>query len=113
MIGKWFKLHPERRKDIFLASKFGLKATSSGIVADSSPEHFQECIRRSLSRLGVECIDLYYVHRVDPAVPIEKTIAVMAELVRYVVEARFAAENCVLTRLAFIQAGQGQIPGPL
>ncbi|KIV92784.1 hypothetical protein PV10_04050 [Exophiala mesophila] len=82
VIGKWFKLHPERRKDIFLASKFGLKATSSGIVADSSPEHCQECITRSLSRIGVECIDLYYVHRVDPAVPIEKTIAVMGELVR-------------------------------
>jgi aryl-alcohol dehydrogenase-like predicted oxidoreductase len=82
VIGKWFKLHPQRRKDIFLASKFGLKATESGIVADSSPEYCRECIDRSLTRLGVDQIDLYYIHRVDPAIPIEKTMEVMAELVQ-------------------------------
>ncbi|KAL2203400.1 Aldo/keto reductase [Sarocladium strictum] len=82
VIGKWFKLHPERRKDIFVASKFGLKATESGIVADSSPEYCRECIDRSLTRLGVDQIDLYYIHRVDPAIPIEKTMEVMAELVQ-------------------------------
>lgn len=82
VIGKWFKLHPERRKDIFLATKFGLKGTESGIVADSSPEYCRECIDRSLARLGVDQIDLYYVHRVDPAIPIEKTMTVMSELVQ-------------------------------
>jgi aryl-alcohol dehydrogenase-like predicted oxidoreductase len=79
-IGKWFKLHPERRKDIFLATKFGLKVSAEGIVVDSSPEHCKQSLEKSLQRLGVESIDLYYMHRADPNVPIEKTVQAMAEL---------------------------------
>ncbi|KAJ9132554.1 alcohol dehydrogenase [Pleurostoma richardsiae] len=81
VIGKWVKLHPERRKDIFLASKFGLKGTADGIVIDSSPEYCKASIERSLQRLEVDYIDLYYVHRPNPDVPIEKTVQVMKEFV--------------------------------
>ncbi|KAJ4174464.1 hypothetical protein NW754_004880 [Fusarium falciforme] len=81
LIGKWFKLHPERREDIFLASKFGLKMVDGNLVTDSSPEYVRECIDRSLKRLGVEHIDLYYMHRANEDVPIEKTVEAMKQLV--------------------------------
>ncbi|RFN48452.1 alcohol dehydrogenase [Fusarium flagelliforme] len=81
LVGKWFKLHPERRQDIFLATKFGLKATEKGMVTDSSPEHVKASIEKSLKRLGVEQIDLYYMHRVGEGVPIEKTVEAMKQLV--------------------------------
>ncbi|CAM1507430.1 Fc.00g070710.m01.CDS01 [Cosmosporella sp. VM-42] len=84
LVGKWFKLHPERRADIFLATKFGLKLTDgsiAGIVADSSSAYCRSCIERSLQRLGVDQVDLYYMHRADPSVPIEKTVEVMKQLV--------------------------------
>lgn len=81
LIGKWFKLHPERRNDIFLASKFGLKIVDGNFETDSSPEYVRECIDRSLKRLGVEHIDLYYMHRANEDVPIEKTVEAMKQLV--------------------------------
>ncbi|KAI0520853.1 Aldo/keto reductase [Xylaria bambusicola] len=83
-IGKWFELHPERRADIFLATKFGLKPDPNspvGISVDSSPEHCRQSIENSLKRLGVDYIDLYYMHRASPDVPIEKTMAMLKELV--------------------------------
>ncbi|KAL2195357.1 Aldo/keto reductase-like protein [Corynascus similis CBS 632.67] len=84
LLGKWFALHPERRADIFLASKFGLSFGvrddgSRGIIINSSPEYCRAQCEKSLRRLGVESIDLYYIHRVDGKTPIEKT---MAELVK-------------------------------
>ncbi|TRX96879.1 hypothetical protein FHL15_002185 [Xylaria flabelliformis] len=81
-IGKWFKLHPERRAGIFLATKFGLKPDGAGgLVVDSSPEYCRQSIESSLKRLGVDQIDLYYMHRANPEVPIEKTVGTMKELV--------------------------------
>jgi aryl-alcohol dehydrogenase-like predicted oxidoreductase len=77
LIGKWFKLHPERRKDIFLATKFGLKG---GL--NSSPENCHEAVEQSLKALGVDFIDLYYLHRAKPEIPIEKTMEAMKELVQ-------------------------------
>ncbi|KAL2167333.1 hypothetical protein VTG60DRAFT_1403 [Thermothelomyces hinnuleus] len=84
LVGKWFALHPERRADVFLATKFGLSPGvradgSRGLVIDSSPEYCRARCEKSLRRLGVDSIDLYYVHRVDGKTPIEKT---MAELVK-------------------------------
>ncbi|KAM0424545.1 hypothetical protein ACHAPT_010261 [Fusarium lateritium] len=77
LLGKWFALHPERRSDIFLATKFGaINATTT----DSSPEYARRALDKSLERLGVECIDLYYVNRIDGKTPIEKTIKVLVEL---------------------------------
>ena len=81
LVGKWFKLHPERRKDIFLATKFAMSVTATGIVTDSSPENCRRCIEKSLERLGVDQIDLYYMHRATESVPIEKTVEVMKQLV--------------------------------
>ncbi|KAK3997767.1 NADP-dependent oxidoreductase domain-containing protein, partial [Cladorrhinum sp. PSN332] len=85
LIGKWFALHPERRADIFLATKFGIRADPSDngqwrTFYDSSPEYARESIERSLKRLGVDYVDLYYVHRVDGKTPIEKTMQVFKEL---------------------------------
>ncbi|EON95744.1 putative aldo-keto reductase yakc protein [Phaeoacremonium minimum UCRPA7] len=85
IVGKWFKLHPERRQDIFLASKFGLRVKfgengSYSVVIDSTPEYGREACERSLSRLGVESIDLYYIHRLDEVTPIEKTVQALVQL---------------------------------
>ena len=84
LIGKWFKLHPERRADIFLATKFGIRFAvgESGewsISADNSPEFFEECLESSLQKMGVDYIDLLYIHRLDPLVPVEKTMELMAK----------------------------------
>jgi aryl-alcohol dehydrogenase-like predicted oxidoreductase len=67
-----------RREDVVLATKFGFR---EGFRVDGSPAWAREACEASLSRLGVEAIDLYYLHRVDPKVPIEETVGAMAELV--------------------------------
>lgn len=102
LLGKWFK-RTGKRNDIFLATKFGF--TSEGLRGDAA--YVKEAAERSLSRLGVETIDLYYAHRylwciftvcsvmfdvgsfvscsmgrVDPKTPIEETVGAMAELVK-------------------------------
>ncbi|KAH9905719.1 Aldo/keto reductase [Xylariomycetidae sp. FL2044] len=82
LVGKWFALHPERRADIFLASKFGIVATAQGYDVDSSPEYARRQLEASLKKLRVEHIDLYYMHRANPEVPIEKTVGVMKEFVK-------------------------------
>jgi aryl-alcohol dehydrogenase-like predicted oxidoreductase len=74
-----------RRADVVLASKFGLVPPAAGGPAtevDARPERVRDCCEASLRRLGVDVIDLYYLHRVDPKVPIEDTVGAMAELVR-------------------------------
>lgn len=85
LLGKWFRLHPERRADIFLATKFAFCGTmhDDGTFAmkiDSSPEQCRRACEKSLERMGVEYIDLYYVHRVDEVTPIEKTVEEMVKL---------------------------------
>lgn len=81
-MGQWFRLHPERRADIFLATKFGLEVRGGdGVAVDSSPEHCEKAVQKSLERLGVDQIDLYYMHRANPDVPIEKTVQAMKQLV--------------------------------
>lgn len=80
LIGKWFKLHPERRGDVFLATKFAIKMSPDGIGMDSSPEYCRQACERSLQKLGIDCIDLYYIHRLDEKTPIEKTIQEMVKL---------------------------------
>ncbi|KAJ4862741.1 aldo/keto reductase family domain-containing protein [Trichoderma breve] len=80
VIGEWFKRHPERRADIFLATKFGFKKNDAGIVVDASPEHCLESAEQSLKCLNVTCIDLFYMHRTNGEVPIEKTVGAMKKL---------------------------------
>ena len=74
-----------RRDEVFLATKFGIvrdpnDPTVRGI--SGRPEYVRAACDASLKRLGVDTIDLYYQHRVDPSVPIEETVGAMAELVQ-------------------------------
>jgi aryl-alcohol dehydrogenase-like predicted oxidoreductase len=72
-----------RRDSVVLATKFGI-VTDSPVqdrAVDGTPENARRACDKSLQRLGVEHIDLYYLHRVDPKVPIEETVGAMAELV--------------------------------
>lgn len=71
-----------RRGDVILATKFGNLGGRGSKVADGRPEYVVEACEASLRRLGVDTIDLYYQHRVDPAVPIEDTVGAMARLVQ-------------------------------
>lgn len=76
------------RDQVVIATKFGFKIAETGegrdriVGLDSRPEHVRAVCDASLQRLGVEVIDLFYQHRVDPAVPIEDTVGAMADLVR-------------------------------
>ncbi|KAJ8462965.1 hypothetical protein ONZ45_g17746 [Pleurotus djamor] len=80
LIGKWFQ-RTGKRQDIFLATKFGLRSSPTRLI-NGDPEYVKAAAEKSLKRLGVDCIDLYYFHRTDPTVPIEKTVGAMAELVK-------------------------------
>jgi aryl-alcohol dehydrogenase-like predicted oxidoreductase len=73
-----------RRRDLVLATKFGIVPNASGPATDvdARPDRVRGCCEASLERLGVDVIDLYYLHRVDPTVAIEETVGAMAELVR-------------------------------
>ncbi|MBD2728232.1 aldo/keto reductase [Nostoc sp. FACHB-892] len=81
LIGKAIK---DRRDKVVLATKFGNVRTEDGGWKGISgkPEYVHQACDASLKRLGVEVIDLYYQHRVDPTVPIEDTVGAMAELVK-------------------------------
>lgn len=71
------------RGDYVIASKFGnLGLLGDPRFADGRPEYVHEACEKSLGRLRTDVIDLYYIHRVDPTVPIEDTIGAMSELVR-------------------------------
>jgi aryl-alcohol dehydrogenase-like predicted oxidoreductase len=74
----------DRRDEVFLATKFGIKielGDQPRRSIDGSPAYVREACEGSLERLGVDHIDLYYQHRVDPRTPIEETVGAMAELV--------------------------------
>src|SRR3984893_15444300 len=74
-----------RRDEVRVATKFGFVGGTDGKGGggiDGRPTYVREACEGSLRRLGVDYIDLYYQHRVDPNVPIEKTVGAMAELVR-------------------------------
>ena len=71
-----------RRDEVFIATKCGMERTREGrIMVDNRPEIIRASCDTSLQRLGIERIDLFYVHRVDPLVPVEETMGAMAELV--------------------------------
>ena len=81
VIGKWLLQNPEKRKDIFLATKFWLQFTEDFQQSErSDPEYIREACEKSLKRLNIETIDLYYCHRVNRKTPIEKTIQALVEL---------------------------------
>jgi aryl-alcohol dehydrogenase-like predicted oxidoreductase len=81
LVGKAIK---DRRDRVVLATKFGiLRSEDKGWGGvNGSPEYVHQACDASLQRLGIDYIDLYYQHRVDPNVPIEETVGAMAELVQ-------------------------------
>lgn len=82
LVGRAIK---DRRNEVFLATKFalsGLSNTPGAISVNGRPEYVHAAVDKSLRRLGVDHIDLYYQHRVDKTVPIEETVGAMAELVQ-------------------------------
>jgi len=74
-----------RRDEVVLATKFGFKRSQAGDlvpnIVDGSPEYAKSAIDASLRRLGVDHVDLWYLHRRDPKVPIEETVGAMASAV--------------------------------
>lgn len=70
-----------RREQVVLATKFGIVRGQDGVRLDGRPEHVRGYCEASLSRLGVDTIDLYYLHRIDPDVPVADTVGAMAQLV--------------------------------
>jgi aryl-alcohol dehydrogenase-like predicted oxidoreductase len=81
LLGRFLREVP--RESAVVATKFGFKFVNGGRTndVDSSPENVRRACDESLSRLGIDHIDLYYQHRVDPNVPIEDTIGALKELV--------------------------------
>jgi aryl-alcohol dehydrogenase-like predicted oxidoreductase len=80
LVGRAIK---DRRDEVVLATKFGIKRVVGGgeVRVDGSPAYVRQAVDESLGRLGVDVIDLYYLHRRDPDTPIEDTVGAMAELV--------------------------------
>lgn len=82
LVGKAIKPH---REQVILATKFGIVGRDfkqGTITVNGRPEYVHQACDASLQRLGVDYIDLYYQHRIDPTVPIEETVGAMAELVQ-------------------------------
>jgi aryl-alcohol dehydrogenase-like predicted oxidoreductase len=80
LVGRFLREIP--RENVVVATKFGFRFGADGSrTVDSSPANIRRACEGSLQRLGIETIDLYYQHRVDPNVPIEETVGAMAELV--------------------------------
>lgn len=79
----------DNRQKVFIATKFGFRLNSAmgnpfsgtDTYIDASPGYIKQAIEKSLMRLKIDTVDLYYAHRVDPKVPIEETVGAMAELV--------------------------------
>ena len=81
LVGGWLK---GKRNQVFLATKFGIVRDPENPQLrglDGSPAYVRKSVEGSLRRLGIETIDLYYQHRVDPKTPIEETVGAMARLV--------------------------------
>ena len=80
LLGRFLRDVP--RDQVVVATKFGFRFTENQIrTVDSSPANVRRACDASLGRLGIDVIDLFYQHRVDPNVPIEETVGAMAELV--------------------------------
>ncbi|MGI2328380.1 aldo/keto reductase [Planococcus sp. YIM B11945] len=77
LLGKAIK---GKRDSVLVATKFGFGPNFQGITGH--PDYVRSSVEASLVRLGIETIDLYYQHRVDPSVPIEETVGAMAELIK-------------------------------
>ena len=79
LIGQWFK-HTGKRDQVFIATKFGAIYKDNIFSTRNDAAYIREAVEQSLTKLGIEAIDLYYCHRLDGKTPIEHTVKVMAEL---------------------------------
>lgn len=70
------------RDRVVLATKTGLVTTAAGLTVDARPQRIAAALDASLARLGTDHVDLYYLHRIDPEVPVEESVGAMADLVR-------------------------------
>ncbi len=81
LLGRALRAAGISRDRVQIATKFGIVRGAEGVRLDAAPNRIARWCEESLVRLGVDHIDLYYLHRVDPNVPIEETVAAMADLV--------------------------------
>ncbi|KAH0566298.1 hypothetical protein GP486_000298 [Trichoglossum hirsutum] len=111
MIGEWFK-RTGKRDQVFLATKFGAVWNGREVVMRSDPEYVRQACGKSLKRLGVDYIDLYYMHRTDKKTPIEETVRAMVELknegkIKYLGLSEVSAETlrraCTVHHIAAVQ----------
>ena len=79
LVGEWFK-KSGKRDEVFVATKFGLSRENPRNPQNSSAKYCKENCDRSLGLLGIDSIDLYYLHMPNPETPIEETVRAMAEL---------------------------------
>ena len=89
LVGRFLQGAKGRRARCFLATKFGIRRDPGGPPGstydrdlDNSPAYMRACCEASLKRLGTDCIDLYYVHRLDTRLPVEEVVGALADLVR-------------------------------
>src|ERR1051325_785719 len=77
------KVLAPNRKKVFIATKFGFTTNADGsTVFNGSPGYMQQAVEKSLKRLNIDVIDLYYAHRIDPNVPVEEMVGAMSQLVK-------------------------------
>ncbi|KAL4935530.1 hypothetical protein BDV06DRAFT_206793 [Aspergillus oleicola] len=112
LIGRWFAVNPGKRENIFLATKFFFRMVNGERVTDTSYENAKRCCNESLKRLGIDTIDLYYVHRLNPQTPIEETMKALVELkdegkIKYIGLSECSAESlrraCKVHHVAAVQ----------
>jgi hypothetical protein len=82
LLGRWFKKNPGKREQIFLATKFAVfvDPTTGQRAVRNEPEYIEQAIEKSLKRLGLDYVDLYYCHRLQADQPIEITVKAMKKL---------------------------------
>ncbi|KAI1610403.1 aldo-keto reductase [Exophiala viscosa] len=114
LLGRWFKKNPGKRENIFLATKFANYVDPETGVRSvkNEPEYVKQACDKSLQRLGIDQIDLYYVHRLDANQPIEITVKAMKELqdagkVKYLGMSECSADSlrraCKVTHITAVQ----------
>lgn len=112
LIGKWFR-KTGKRSEIFIATKFAVHIAPDGTRSvHNEPSYIREACDKSLRRLGIDCIDLYYCHRLDSQQPIETTVEAMVELkkagkIKYLGLSECSAETvrraCKVHQIAAVQ----------